>query len=100
MSDSESSERMPMVRLASSCAWKVPSRLVKKPSGSAVAAAPRGMGATLSVGVGSGAVVGDPAVAAPAVLALDLAWAVGLLDLGDLSRRHPAARGFDQEIAE
>ena len=44
--------------------------------------------------------VGEHDDAPAAVLAQDLVGAVGLPDLGDLARRHPARRRLDQQVAE
>ena len=91
---------MPIVRLASSCAWNVPSRLVKKPSGSCVAASSARMAATISAMSAPAVGVGEHHDAAAAVLAQDLVRPIGLLDVRDLPRRDPADRRLDQEIAE
>ena len=50
--------------------------------------------------VGSAVGVGEHDDAPAGVLAQDLVRSVGLADLGDLPRRYPAARRFDQEIAQ
>ena len=89
-----------MVRLASSCAWNVPSRLVKNPCGSFVSAS-----SLADVGddlrhVGAAVGVGEHDDAPAAVLAQDLVGPVGLPDLGDLPRRDPADGRLDQQIAE
>ena len=86
---------MPIIRLASSCAWNVPSSWVKKPSGSAVRGdfAPDGADHLRHVGTAVG--IGEHHDAAAAVLPQDLVRAVGLADIGDLPDRNPADRRLD-----
>ena len=97
---SESSESSAMVRLASSCAWNVPSSAVKKPCGSCMAASSRRMSAMSARHVGRAVGVGEHHDAPLAVLAQDLVGAVAFPDLGDVPNGHPAVGRLQQQIAQ
>ena len=89
-----------MVRLASSCAWKVPFQAGEEALGQldrAQLAADR-LDELRHVGGAIG--VGQHNNAAPAIFPEDLVRPFGLPDVGDLARWDPAARGINQQIAE
>ena len=89
-----------MVRLASSCAWNVPSSEVKNALRQLrcgqlapdIGDEPRHVGRAIGVG--------EHDDAALAVLAQDLVGAVAFPDLGDVPHRHPAIGRLEQQIAE
>ena len=89
-----------MVRLASSCAWNVPSRLRVKPFRQFRRRQRFPDRADDLRHVGAAVGVGQHHDAAAAVLAQDLVRPFGFLDVGELPRRNPADRGFDQEVAQ
>ena len=88
-----------MVRLASSWAWNVPSKLVKNPSGRVVAAISRRTPAITLV-MSRCLDVREHDHASPSVFPQDLVRPVGLPDVGNLARRNPADRCLDEEIAK
>src|ERR1700716_1650616 len=97
---SETIDSNPMVRLACSCAWDVPSRVGKKP-------ARRGGASQLLAhrlhdlgNVGPPIAVGEYHDPAAAVFTQDLVGTVRLLDLRDLPGRYPAGGGFQENIAK
>ena len=97
---SDSSESRAMVRLASSCAWNVPSSGGEEP----LRELHRGQLAA-DVGddarhVGRAIGIGEHDDAALAVFAQDLVGAVAFADLGDVPHGHPAVGRLQQQITQ
>ena len=96
----ESSDSAPMRRLASSCAWNVPSRREECPRRQPDRVRLGANGGHDAAHVRAAVCIGEHDDAARAVLPQDLVGPVRFAHVGDLPDRNPSRRALDQKIGE